>query len=410
MYTPKKRNIVLVILDAFRGDYIDKKNTPFLYKISKHPQSHYVKSLVPSFGFCERTEILTGKSSIESGYFTALGFNPEHSPYLPYRPALNLFHLLEKIFPFFITKKILRRLFWLFFKNKKGTFYPFNIPFNSLSKYCLTEDGLDNLIEKSDKSIYNIAQGIFRDATTDMSSALQGDDNLRIKLVLKNLLNDKYQFYPTYIAKMDFIGHYYGPSSKKTKIALLETDKLLSSFYESIIDLDKDCEVIFCGDHGMSEVKNILDIEEIIKGFKKKFDFYDFDYFLDSTVARFWFKNPSSKYMKILYKEIENKFAKFGDVIAQEDYLKHEIPISRNYGDMCFICNLGNLISPDFFNSNKKIKGMHGYRPTDASSYGFYIHNSNQIKYPYIEKVPQKLTKIHEVFLNILSHDPKCND
>ena len=137
-------NVILILLDAFRGDYLSQENTPYLFDLSK--KSTYVKRIKPSFGFCERTEILTGKDSIESGYFTALGFDPQRSPYKKFRKILLVFSLIESVIFFSLLKKILRRVFWLIFGGISGTFFPFNIPFKDLHLYSLTEDGENNQI------------------------------------------------------------------------------------------------------------------------------------------------------------------------------------------------------------------------------------------------------------------------
>ena len=88
--------VVLVLLDACRGDYINQKQTPFLFNLSK--RSKYYESLVPSFGFCERTEILVGKTALESKCFTAFGFKPKASPYRGYTILLNLLDRIEIYF------------------------------------------------------------------------------------------------------------------------------------------------------------------------------------------------------------------------------------------------------------------------------------------------------------------------
>ena len=56
---------VIVILDAFRWDYISKNQTPFLYNFKE--QNLYIQNLVPSPGFCERSEIFTGLNPKKSG-------------------------------------------------------------------------------------------------------------------------------------------------------------------------------------------------------------------------------------------------------------------------------------------------------------------------------------------------------
>jgi predicted AlkP superfamily pyrophosphatase or phosphodiesterase len=70
---------VLILLDAFRRDYLAEHNTPFLWSCSREGE-HY-KGVIQSFGFCERSEILTGMNGRESGFLTAIGFDPDASPY-----------------------------------------------------------------------------------------------------------------------------------------------------------------------------------------------------------------------------------------------------------------------------------------------------------------------------------------
>ena len=78
---------VLILVDAFRWDYINKTNTPFLYNLSK--KNIYGKRIKPGVGFCERTEIFTGMRPIQSKNFTALGYDPEKSFYRKYRIILK---------------------------------------------------------------------------------------------------------------------------------------------------------------------------------------------------------------------------------------------------------------------------------------------------------------------------------
>ena len=47
--------IILFLLDAYKGEYLSKSNTPFLYNLSK--KGKYIENIIPSAGFCERTEI-----------------------------------------------------------------------------------------------------------------------------------------------------------------------------------------------------------------------------------------------------------------------------------------------------------------------------------------------------------------
>ena len=139
--------IVLFLLDAFRYDYISKENTPFLWDCSQ--KGKYIKHIIPSAGFCERTEIFSGLEPDESGFFTAIGFDPIKSPY-KVNLFLKLFGIIEdlinnifnsqsKVARIFriISLKILRKLF-----NRKRL-KPYNIPFSYLRYFNLTEDEYD---------------------------------------------------------------------------------------------------------------------------------------------------------------------------------------------------------------------------------------------------------------------------
>lgn len=388
-----QNNVILLILDAFRGDYISQDNTPNLFQFSK--SSKYIKYLKPSFGFCERTEILTGKTSIETGFFTAFGLDPKNSPYKEYKKTIKLFSIFDKFIFIPIFQKILRRVFWIIFKNKKHTFYPFNIPYDLLLKLSLTEDGKDSLITNSRNSIYKLSNGVFNKATTDMSSNLIGDDQYRLRITLENLLDNNYQFYPVYISKMDYVGHYHGPNSRQAKDALIEVDTIIADFVDDLFKKDDECTIIICGDHGMTEVENKVDIEATIK---KKLDepaFKNLFYFLDSTIARFWqIKKSEDEFIRIS-NLLEKEFGNLGQVVKRCDYERFNIPNSKKYGDFCFICNSGTIINPDFFNSNKNLKGMHGYNSSDVSTLGFCMILSNNIKSPFIDKNIKNLTKVY---------------
>ena len=60
------KKFIFILLDAFRSDYINSNNTPFLNSLKE--KSIYYKQVNPSIGFCERSEIFTGKKSLELGF------------------------------------------------------------------------------------------------------------------------------------------------------------------------------------------------------------------------------------------------------------------------------------------------------------------------------------------------------
>jgi predicted AlkP superfamily pyrophosphatase or phosphodiesterase len=388
-----KKKVILVLMDACRGDYITPEKTPFLARLSK--KSLYFRSLVPSFGFCERTEILVGQHPLESDCFTAFGYCPELSPYKHFRYLLNILGWLEEKCKSNLLSKFIRRIIWEIFRFKDNTFYPARIPLRHLSDFCLTEDSALNLIEESDLSIYQIAEGVFTDATTSMSSYLAGSDQSRLSSVLDSI-DAPFEFYPTYVSILDSVGHKYGPNSLEMVSALKELDNQLSSFYYAIEQSEHDAVVVFCGDHGMSPVVSSIDIQELIENMKKKQHLpKGFVMFLDSTMARFWSNGGKSSDFDLLISKVNALYGEEGFFIKRDEYQKFGIPNTDMYGDLIWICNEGVVISPDYFNANKKVLGMHGYLPLGPQNYGCAIIAGNNINVKTLED-PKPLISIYE--------------
>lgn len=368
----KRNKLVLVLLDAFRGDYISEKNTPFLHALAS--KNIYYQKLVPSFGFCERTEILVGLQPIQSGCFTAFGFNPSKSPYKKYINLLNYLDIIERFFNSKFFSKIIRKVLWLYFKNTPSAFFPFNIPLSMLPKLSLTEDGYLNHIENNSSSIYKISNNVFYGSSTSMSEYLHGDDCYRLNQVIENIDSDL-EFFPIYISELDVVGHAYGPESPEVISSLRKTDNLLRNFHDKLLSFPENITIVFCGDHGMSKVSKKINLIESIEEFKKKLPKESkFEYFVDSTMSRFWFGDLKTNEINLLRETIMSKHSNSGFFIDRHQYIDNGIPSLDEYGDLMFICNEGVIISPDFFNPrDKSISGMHGYMPKNDSHFGFGI-------------------------------------
>mgnify|MGYP001410170799 CR=1 FL=1 len=396
-----KKKVILVLIDACRGDYISPEKTPFLFNLTK--TNKYYKNLVPSFGFCERTEIIVGLDSLKSNCFTAFGFSQELSPYRSYKYLMHFLGWLENLFNSSLFSKFIRRIIWEVFRNKKHAYYPARIPLKYLSDFCLTEDSALNLIEESNMSLYKVADGVYTEATTSMSSYLTGSDQSRLSDIVL-AINRPYQFYPTYVAILDKIGHKYGPDSMEIKDALLKLDRQLEDFFIKTQKSEHDPIVVFCGDHGMSEITEFINIEEIVNTFNKDKSFKNnCKIFLDSTMARFWFKTKNSSHIDALMKEIKSNYKDQGMFIKRSEYKNFGIPDIDMYGDLLWVCNEGVVISPDYFNSvDKKLSGMHGYLPSGPQNYGFAIIAGKNIE-AHLEANLEPLTKVYqEIKKNIL--------
>ena len=392
--------VVFILLDAFKQEYISEMNTPFLY--SKSGEGKHIKKLIPSAGFCERTEIFFGLKPKQSGFFTAIGFNPNNGAYKA-SFFLNLFGWIEQklsLLFYFLWKnkknsfdtffqKILQKIYFKFF----GSFEkmkPYKIPLNFLKYFNLTEDEfeLNELKEiNGNKSLFEIVKELKKEtylgAFTSLGSVSNGTDVDRINLAVEASKNEKNLFIPIYINTADFNGHHFGPNSKKLKEKVKELDSILENCMESFLANDPATKFIFLGDHGMTEVKKVVDVKMELLDISKKFNLKlekDYIFFLDSTLLRLWFFNDKTR--NIFNEEFKKNsfFVNNGIVIDHNLANKYDIPIDdRRYGDIAWWANEEVLIFPDFFHNDKAVKGMHGYEPNKKSTYGtcfFWDKNS----------------------------------
>ena len=216
---------VLFLVDAFRHDYLSEENTPFLWK-SAQKGEHY-EHVVPSLGFCERSEILSGLKPAETGFFTAIGYDPEDSPFRRFKYTL----LLETFFPNAFRRFIQK------FSNGMRTY---KIPSSLLSFWNLTEDKADirSNVALPYETIFtlmkNAGKEYYYNSFTALNLPPNGTDQDRMKMALNNASDLKYEFFLIYISAPDLLGHEYGPDSYELRHGMHLMDKELKSFTESL--------------------------------------------------------------------------------------------------------------------------------------------------------------------------------
>ena len=401
---------ILFLMDAMRSDYLSKENTPFLYKCSK--EGDYYKRVIPNFGFCERTEIFTGQTPIQSGFFTAIGLDEKNSSFknLPELPILEIIdNNIPKNFkiPFLLKKGELYHFFrriinrWII-KRTLGI-SPQNIPLGLLPYWALTEDKIDHREENAFdvESIFSLlkqsGKKLYYESFSALSISFNGSDENRLKMMLNNMKKENVDLSLVYISAPDLFGHEYGPGSKELNAALFKMDSQLEYYTNEILKIDENTKFIFLGDHGMAQVEKYFDAEkQILKIAKsnmlnlKK----DFIYFLDSTLVRLWFFSKRAKSIfetELLGSEL---FLENGVFINEKIAMKENIPWNDpRYGDMIWWANNGVLVFPDFFHRIKKYKGMHGYNPFLKCNQGLCVVYGNKNKNKITEEI-----HLNEVF------------
>ncbi len=339
-------------IDAINKSVISERSMPFLSSLIKQ---YGIGELKQSFGYV----------SISGSFFT--GLNPDkHNELVLYKRGKRERDLILELLP-----KKLKSYYFNFKRYLKGDDYL--APFIDKKEFILSKDKnyhhhnalkfktlFDYLLENGVPFLYSQWPLIANNKTTWLSLT-KNKDLSRVKKFIK-LINEKTDFYFLHLWDMDKCGHEYGPDTAFYKLKLKDHDDLIKKVI-SKFDLEKD-NVIIWSDHGMLNVKSGLDLKSKLP--KRE----DYTYFLDSTMARFWFDNSEAKkdVLKVL------KSIKWGHVLSSKEKVLHKINFSHNeYGDEIFLVNPGIIISPNFF--QKTAKGMHGYDLSNKKELGIFLVN-----------------------------------
>jgi predicted AlkP superfamily pyrophosphatase or phosphodiesterase len=378
--------MIVICLDGFRYDYLQKTN--FLKKIMK--KGIYGR-VYHGFGYASEFSAITGKDVEGLGIITNNFIYRENG-------GLKFYNF----FKFLGDSKKIRLLLDLVYNTKEfliGNAQPksiFSVPL-SYSKY------FDFLMRKNffsqpisgNKTIFEVLRDkkikvvgymwpfIYENNKSHLDifnikkSTANTDDRTfkkSLELAKQNNQLSYFHFFST-----DNLVHKLGTNSEETFNLVRKLDNFveqLSKYSDSIL--------IF-SDHGMVDVKKTWDLWAEINnlGFV-----YGSDYvmFLDSTLARFWFKN---KIAEDKIKELLEK-SRRGEIINFRN-----LDIKKNFGDIIFQVNPGILILPNFY-QDKSDKAMHGYSDKCKEEQGFYIYYKKGIKNK------RKDIKISEIF-NIIN-------
>lgn len=398
--------VYLILLDAFRHDYLSPEHTPFLAKCAG--EGEYYEKVRPSPGFCERAEILTGLSAKETGFFAAIGFDPDHSEYrhavaqtladraeraalwpLQWLPA-NLRGPIHRRVRGRLARHLVRR------DRKMKTYF---IPHRWLPYFALTEDRVDHrergaFPRPSLLSLLEDAGGTYY---YDSFSALgfrapYSSDSERLQAVLKDLRANPKDLYLIYQTAPDAAGHRYGPDSAGLHAALRVLDNDIARFVAEAESVRPSGRYVFLGDHGMTAVDRKFDAEGEISRLLSSVGLSrhrDVVYFLDSTLVRLWAMSARARAALPMLLEASSAFAQHGGWAHAHESLRAAIPWpDRRYGDFLWAADPGVIVTPDFFQGTVAPKGMHGYVKQTSDALGMCIrwrHDGAPVRHDQID-------------------------
>lgn len=181
-------------------------------------------------------------------------------------------------------------------------------------------------------------------------------DKRLVEKVLGSISRDSLaDFSLVHLFFLDPAGHKYGPESDRMASAVRKTDEHVGRIAQAVES--SGMNLILFSDHGMSPVKEYCDVTKMLKSLPIDFG-KDYLAFLDSTMARFWFKNQRSKQLVTDALSLSEQ----GHILDNNDLFHFHIDkLGSEQGELIFVLKDYRCINPDFFRRHSKPKGMHGY-------------------------------------------------
>jgi len=353
--------LIIIHIDGFSYDYIDKSSTPFLNSFS---QRGLARRMAPSVFFQSNMSAYTGKEAVSHNRIVEYIYDSSNSPFAGFKRFGHILDRFDRCMPYQIQKFWRYGLSWLYttlFRQPavKLHFIPFSISPNFNFSF-------NDMYIKGDDIFSMVRRAGLRTAW---------DDEDFVANVKRRWMGTYfYRFYPGIMtdwamerikggidliwvdlgAELDRCGHRYGPDKSKFLGVLKKIDQNL----ERLVTMAEKHHYHFIvfSDHGMESVRGEIDISGRLNT-KGLINGRDYLAFYDSTLARFWARDSG------VLQKIKAEAANLGHgrCIEQKDSIDIGVPLNKSIGELLFAVEQGYIILPNFYQGKKMVRGMHGY-------------------------------------------------
>jgi predicted AlkP superfamily pyrophosphatase or phosphodiesterase len=340
--------LLLISLDGFRWDYVEKYNPPHLSDFIKNGVK--AESLIPSFP----------SKTFPNHYTIATGMYPDKHGLLS-----NNFYSNEKDVIYNIRDRTL---------VEDGEFYGGTPIWVQAAKSGMVTASYFFVGTEAD------IQGIHPTYYHLFDGSVKKEDRVHQALNWLNMPDaERPHLITMYFADLDNTGHRYGPNEDLLlQSSLLELDTILGSLFEGIKDTGLPVNIIIVSDHGMKEIplNNFIPIEKISND----------ELFLtinNGSIVNIHPINEEKIDSTFQYlKDKEENFKVYKTTHAP--YFEYT-PVNKNWGAIQVIPDetyyFSNLRGIGMMkSSSRKVFGQHGFDPLDREMHGIFYANGPAFK------------------------------
>ncbi len=367
-----RRLVLIILVDALGWE---QAGDPTFVPVLDAPRAP-IRSVL-GYSSANLPTIMTGRLPREHGHFSMYRRAGRDGVFAGVKPVLALISRLTDR-QWRISGWLAR---WLRWRGVTGYFSLYEIPLSRLAEFDLCQrkdihapgafDGMSGLADLA------VATGAGRIWNWSVP-----EDRAFAELSAEIDRGEKRVLF-LYTPALDGLMHATGPESGAVREALAGYARRIEGLWERAGKRYEEVRVFVFGDHGMAPVRGVHDLrgELELAGFGLDGPVL---YFLDSTMARFWFRSAADR------RRVEEILARhaWGRVLGDEELesLGALFP-DRRYGELIFLLEEGEILVPSFM-SGRPVRGMHGYHPDARHSFTVLLTNTHR---PY----PANLVELH---------------
>jgi predicted AlkP superfamily pyrophosphatase or phosphodiesterase len=349
----KKPVVILISLDGFRYDYVERFQPENLMRFIAEGVS--AKGLIPSFP----------SKTFPNHYTIATGMLPEHHGLVDnafYDPFKNQVYSMG-------NRDIVQDGYW--YAGTPIWVWAGQHGMKSASYFFV---GSEAPVQGTRPTYYYDYDGSVPNLT-------------RIAKVFEWLQlpePDRPQIITLYFSDMDDTGHRYGPSNdRELKRTITKLDHELGALFEGLKSFDLDIHVILVSDHGMADVKkeNLINLDVLTDGIGARV-------VNNGALAHLHLKNPSDKESVIKLLMMRSGDILTDDLRNNENY-KNTGKFPERIGDLILIPRFGYYLADErgmlrYQNNLARFKtdvfGEHGFSPKHKEMWGIFYAKGPLIK------------------------------
>ncbi len=349
----KEPIVILISLDGFRYDYVERFQPENLSKFVKEGTS--AEALIPSFP----------SKTFPNHYTIATGMLPEHHGLVDnsfYEPFKDQVYSMG-------NRDIVQDGYWY-----GGTPLWVLAENNGMKAVSYFFVGSEAPVQGIRPSEYFDYDGRVPNLTriSKVFEWLQSPDTERPRLIA------------LYFSDMDDVGHAYGPSNnEKLQERLTKLDHELGALIEGVKSFDLPINLIFVSDHGMSDVKKdrLINLDELTEGI-------DARVVNNGALAHIHLEDKADKKSAIELIQSRSAHVSIDDLEKNENYTDVS-RYAQRIGDFLILPELGYYLADNrgmmrYQNRAAMLKtevfGEHGFSPKNKEAWGIFYASGPQIE------------------------------